>query len=102
MKLLPLFTCLLAASTLISCSVKQPEPQNGNEENLRSKLLEYRSVGEVCQSKSPECQTWMEKALLCETNLVNGIAGSACTQAEQFRERVTGIELSKAPGAFNF
>jgi hypothetical protein len=44
----------------------------------------------------------MEKALLCETNLVNGIAGSACTQAEQYRERVTGIELSTAPGAFKF
>jgi len=102
MKLLPLAFGLLAAFTVVGCSSQQPARQKPNGGDIRQKLLEYRIAGEVCQSNSPECQSWMEKALVCETNLVNGIAGSACTQAEQYRERVTGIELSTAPGAFNF
>ena len=102
MKALPLATGLLAAFTVLGCSAEQPAPQKPNDGDLRSKLLEYRSASEVCQSNSPECQAWMEKALVCETNLVNGIAGNACTQAEQYRERVTGIELSTAAGAFKF
>jgi len=102
MKLLPLAFGLLAALTVVGCSSQQSARQKPNGGDIRQKLLEYRSAGEVCQSNSPECQSWMEKALVCETNLVNGIAGSACTQAEHYRERVTGIELSTAPGAFNF
>ena len=93
---------LIAGFTVVGCSAQQPAPQKPNDGDLRSKLLEYRKPGEICQSDSPQCKAWMEKALLCETNLVNGIAGNACTMAEQYRETVTGIELSTAPGAFKF
>jgi hypothetical protein len=67
-----------------------------------------RSAKEVCQSRTPACQKWTELARKCEDNMRQRDAGYMgpqkpyCTQAETFREKVTGIPLSSAPGAYNF
>ena len=80
----------------------EPALQEANGGDLRNQLLEYRKPSEICQSDSPACKAWMGEALRCETNLANGMAGNACSKAEEYREAVTGIELSTATGAFKF
>ena len=70
--------------------------------------VEGRSASEACQTTSQECQTWTELAKKCEESLRQREAGYMgrqepyCTQAETYREEVTGIPLSTAPGAYSF
>ena len=114
-------THALAAAVLIGCAVvfkgcfliqlppevaadqpsaaAKPEPSSSD---TRSTLLRYRSANELCNSNSPECIQWSQLILKCEENLANGVSGNACLTAESYRESVTGIELSSAPGAYNF
>jgi hypothetical protein len=81
-----------------------------NAQSAAHELLTYRSASETCTSDSPSCATWTEMALQCERQLagapimVRGVAKgqSACGKAEEYREAVTGIELSTAPGAYEF
>ena len=81
-----------------------------NAQSAAKELLTYRSASETCTSGSPSCVTWTEMALQCERQLagapimVRGVAKgqSACGKAEEYREAVTGIELSTAPGAYKF
>jgi hypothetical protein len=67
-----------------------------------------RSVDQFCNSASPACQKWTELARKCEYNLRQREAGYMgrqepyCTDAEIYREQVTGIELENVPGAYNF
>ena len=93
-RLLPV--CFLAAG-LIACG-GAPEAKR----DARSELLSYRRSDETCTSDSVECKTWTELALKCEQNLANAVAGNACTKAEEYREKITGVALSSAPGAYSF
>ena len=72
-------------------------------------LANYRSSDEMCSTDSVNCMAWTGMALKCELSLVEIDKGNYenpyrgfCTQAEEFREAVTGIEISSAPGAFVF
>jgi hypothetical protein len=70
--------------------------------------VEGRGADEVCQSNSAECQQWTELAQKCEENMRQRDAGYMgrqepyCGQMETYRERVTGVALSTAPGAYAF
>ena len=93
---------VLAGVALLLGACSPPAPKEVTTDSLRQELLAYRSVDEVCTSDSTDCRQWIEMALKCEHNLEKMIAGNACTQAEEFREQVTGIELSSKPGAYDF
>lgn len=41
-------------------------------------------------------------ALKCEENLANGVRGTDCTKAEEFRELMTGVMNSSDAGAYRF
>lgn len=70
--------------------------------------VEGRSASEVCQTTSQECQTWTELAKKCEESLRQQEAGYMgrhepyCTQAEEYREAVTGVLNSSSTGAYAF
>ena len=87
---------LLLLPALVSCGGEETHTDRQN------KLLKYRGPNEVCTSASKACVAWTVKALQCEENLANAVPGTACTQAEMYREAVTGVELSSAPGAYSF
>lgn len=86
-------------------AASQPE---ASQPEAFSPGVEGRGSDEVCQSTSPECQQWTELARKCEDNLRKRDAGDMspqqpyCTQAEELRERATGVPLSSDPGAYNF
>jgi hypothetical protein len=67
-----------------------------------------RPASERCNSDSKECKEWTKLAIGCEQNMKRrdgGYMGKLppyCTSMENLRERVTGIESSTAPGAYNF
>jgi hypothetical protein len=67
-----------------------------------------RSADEVCNTASPACQKWTELARKCEENMRARDAGDMspqkpyCTEAEELRERITGVALSSEPGAYSF
>jgi hypothetical protein len=70
--------------------------------------VEGWSSDEYCKSASLACQQWTELARKCASNMRRREAGYMgrlepyCTQAEELRERVTGISLSGAPGGYDF
>lgn len=70
--------------------------------------VEGRALNEVCNSTSQQCQAWTALARKCEDNMrqrEQGYMGAQppfCTQAEQYREAITGIADSSAPGAYSF
>lgn len=70
--------------------------------------VDGRSSEEICNTTSESCQKWTFLAKRCEQNMLQREAGYTgeqvpyCSEAESFRERVTGIDLSTDPGAFNF
>ena len=76
----------------------------------RQMLSSYRSNTERCISPSVDCKVWTGLALKCEINMAEIDKGNyaslpyrgACTDAEEWRERVTGIESSNAPKAYVF
>ena len=67
-----------------------------------------RPASERCNSESADCKQWTEWAIKCEENMKRrdeGYMGKLtpyCSAMEDLRERVTGIELSTAPGAYDF
>ena len=72
-------------------------------------LASYRSSSEMCNSDSGNCMAWTGMALKCELGLAEMDKGNynnpyrgSCLEAESFRESVTGIGLSTAPGAYSF
>ena len=70
----------------------------------RDLLLTYRTADQICSSDGGNCMAWTNLALHCELQL-NGQPtdyDKPCSSAESLRERVTGIDLSSAPGAYNF
>ena len=83
--------------------IKVPAPPV-SKQSAASELLTYRSASETCTSDSPSCVTWTEMVLQCERQLAGEpiMVRGACTKAEMYREAVTGIELSTAPGAYKF
>ena len=97
-------------TTLASSYRSTPDVENMLFGERAQMLATYRSTDEMCQSNSGDCMVWTGLALKCEMNLVEIDKGNyasqpyrgACGQTEEFRERVTGIESSNAPGAFNF
>ena len=94
MKRLLLLSLLLPG--LASCGAEDTHTDR------QAKLLTYRGSDEVCTTDSTFCVSWTEKALLCEENLANAVPGTACTDMENYREMVTGVALSSAPGAYAF
>jgi hypothetical protein len=70
--------------------------------------VDGRSSEEVCNSTSENCQRWTFLAKQCEENIRQRDAGYVgqqapyCTEMEVLRESVTGIDLSTAPGAYDF
>ena len=102
---------LLIAATGCSSDPKassalKPNTDNSNLsfEQKRELLLTFRAPGEVCTSDSGECMLWTNLALHCERQY-NGETTSydkPCSSMETFRERITGIDLSSAPGAYSF
>lgn len=89
------------AILLVACSSQEP-PEEKTTKSLKDELLTYRSANEVCTSETSECIEWTKLMLKCEENLAKMVPGNACTIAEEYREDVTGIELSSSPGAYNF
>jgi hypothetical protein len=91
-------------------TIEAPAPEikapalSAPKQSAANELLAYRSASETCTSNSPECVAWTEMALQCERQLAGApvTVQGACTLAEDFREAVTGVELSSAPGAFKF
>ena len=81
---------------LVSCGGEETHAER------HTKLRQTHKVTELCTSQSQECITWTKLELKCIENLENNVTGSACTQAETYRENVTGIELSTDPGAYSF
>jgi hypothetical protein len=61
------------------------------------KLVELRSPDTVCTTDSKECELWTKLMLGCEQG-----TSKTCAAAENYREAITGVELSTAPNAFNF
>lgn len=67
-----------------------------------------RPVGEACNTTTQGCQQWTDLARKCEENMRALEAGDFgrkspyCSQAENLRERLSGIEDSSAPGAYRF
>ena len=90
------FLPLLLLPALVACGGEETHADR------KAKLLTYRSLDEICTTTSEECKTWTAQAVVCEENLANAVPGNACTLMENYRETVTGIELSTAPGAYNF
>lgn len=70
--------------------------------------VEGRSASEVCQSTTKACQQWTELAKKCEANMRRREAGDMsrmepyCEQAEAYREQVSRVVDSSAPGAYSF
>ena len=101
---------LIAAVVAIAPQAANAMPRpNGSNTNLsfaqkRQLLLTYRGADEICTSDSGNCMAWTNLALHCERQMSGERTdySKPCTSAESFRERVTGIELSSAPGAYRF
>jgi hypothetical protein len=99
---------LLAVCLLLGACAPVAEPPSTPNPSSFVHGVEGRGSDEVCQSNSAECQEWTELARKCEENMRARDAGDMspqqpnCTQAEAFRERITGIEDSSAPGAYRF
>jgi hypothetical protein len=70
--------------------------------------VEGRSPEEVCNTTSENCQKWTFLSKKCEINMLQrelGYMGKQvlyCSEAQSLRQQVTGIDLSTAPGAYNF
>ena len=99
---------LVAAPLLVSCSSESSKP-NANNSNLpfsekRELLAKYRSSEEMCSSEDGNCMYWTNLALHCERQLAGEQTDyeKPCSAAEDLRERVTGINLASAPGAYDF
>ena len=97
------FTAPIAAAAVLiaatGCATK-PEPPTVAEmtpEARYAALLKIRGYDKVCHSGDAACERWTELMLGCENETTR-----TCMAAEQLRERVTGIELSSAPGAYDF
>lgn len=103
-----LITAIAALSLIAAPAQALPKP-NALNTNLsfaqkRQLLLTYRDSNEICMTDGGNCMAWTNMALHCERQL-NGERTDfrkPCTRAETFRERVTGIESSSAPGAYSF
>lgn len=98
---LPLVALLVL---MASCSAPPPRPAA----QPFTPGVEGRSAAETCQTTSPECQRWTELARKCEEGLRQreqgymGYQRPYCTEAESYREQVTGVPLSTSPGAYSF
>lgn len=111
MKQLP--AALIASLLLGACGAQTKTPTSSAPDTSntsmsfsqkREKLLTYRKADEICQSDSGNCMAWTNLALHCERQLAGEVTDyhKPCTAAEEFRERVTGIDLSSAPNAYVF
>ncbi len=75
---------------------------------LQYSSLPSRSESERCHTQSSECRKWTELAVKCERNLARIEEGFVehltpyCSRAEEYREKVTGIELSSDAKAYVF
>lgn len=96
---------VVVGAALIGCAAEKPTTVSSSP--VETKTLN-RPANEKCNSDSAECKLWTEISIKCDENLARrdeGYMGKLepwCSQAEEFREQVTGIELSSAPGAYNF
>ena len=67
-----------------------------------------RSESGKCYSNSFECKRWTRLAMACDKKMAqraDGYLGRLepyCSRAEEYREVVSGVELSTAPVAYNF
>jgi hypothetical protein len=71
-------------------------------------LASERAESERCTSSSEACREWTALAAKCDENMRKRDAGfmgqlpGYCDQAEEVRERATGIANSSDPGAYSF
>jgi|694.fasta_scaffold30115_15 hypothetical protein len=103
----------IVAVALTSCgtatnTAKEASPFEPQVAKQFTPGVEGREDDEVCQTTTEACQKWTELAKKCEENTKRrneGFMGKLepyCTEMETYREQVTGIALSTAPGAFDF
>ncbi len=96
---------VVVGAALIGCSADQTKTLDNS--SMETKTLN-RPTNEKCNSDSVRCKRWTELAIKCEENMARrdeGYMGRLepwCGQMEAYREQSTGIELSSAPGAYNF
>ena len=88
---------LLLASTACSSEPKPPTIAEMTPQQRYEQLLAIRGEDKVCHGDTDDCNRWTELMLGCETEQTR-----TCMDAEQLRERITGVQLSSAPGAYNF
>jgi len=94
------FTALLWLITRPTTTVPAPAVNAG---------VEGRSKEQICDSTTIKCKHWTELAKGCAENLRRREAGflgkfprNYCSEAETYREQVTGIADSNAKGAYSF
>ena len=96
---------VVVGAALIGCAYEKPTTVSSSP--VEPKTLN-RPANEKCNSDSYLCERWTELAIKCEENMARrdeGYMGRLepwCLRTEKYREQVTGIELSGAPGAYNF
>jgi len=68
-----------------------------------------RSSGEVCNTASKACQQWTALAVGCEEDMklwytayLRKFLRNYCDEAEALREKLTDVENSSDPGAYDF
>lgn len=120
MKLIATAALVTASIALVGCESNSKGDIFANDVKLSGPRYEIkpdpywqvtamRDFSELCHSGSDACKAWRTLAYECELgmqemdkgNFDNPYRGS-CSEAEALRERVTGISLSTAPGAYSF
>ena len=95
---------LLLGATGCTTEPKLPTIGEMTSGQIHSELVDLRGEDRVCDGDSGECAHWVILALHCERQY-NGIStgyDQPCGDMEDLREQLTGIDLSSAPGAYNF
>ena len=62
----------------------------------QQQLKTYRRRSRLCMTNSAVCIKWTELALQCEKGR------KVCGEAEDYRDRMSGVPLSSDPGAYSF
>ena len=84
-------------------------PTTTDSEPVGKAVVTGRTAEEICHSTTSECKHWTELAQGCAENMRQRDAGymgkfprNYCSEAETYREQVSGIADSSAKGAYSF
>ena len=88
-----------AALLLTACGSPPSKPPEVvfHHQQLHDPLLTIRGAQRVCHSKSEDCKRWTVLMLNCE----QGTADS-CQEAEELRQRASGVASESEPEAYDF